>query len=119
MDMFDKLRKAVVAREENDQRDFEEKSKDRLFKVIKKKLETTFIGDIAAIEKSLGKLWGQEYHDDDLTKEEREAKKIWTTLRNNILDRGNAQIRGIKAELEQHTIQWNGYEYNFIVGKGE
>lgn len=113
MDTFDKLKNAVKQRKEQGQKRHEHNSKDRLLRIIKKKLETTFIGDIAAIEESLGYLWGIDFEDKDLTENEEKLKKIWFDLRNNILDRGNAQIRGIKSELEQYTINFDGYNYHF------
>ncbi len=114
-DNFAKIQAAVRQREADGKLRFEEQSKERLFKIIEKKLRTTFIGDIAAIEEQFGTLWGIDYAAKDLTEDERIFKEKWDKLRTNILDRGNAQIRGLKNELEQHTIQWDGYSYDLKI----
>jgi len=112
MDSFNKLRNAVEQRKLDDAKQFREQSKTRLLTILEKKLRTTFIGDIAAIEAKLGFLWGIDYKDADLTDEERKFKILWDELRTNILDRGNAQIRALKEELKQHTVTWDGYNYS-------
>lgn len=112
MDDFNKLRNAVEQRKQGDAKQLREQSKQRLLTILEKKLRTTFIGDIAAIEAKLGFLWGIDYKDADLTEEEKKFKILWNELRINILDRGNASIRALKLELEQHTIVWDGYNYS-------
>lgn len=115
MDSFAKMHAAVRQRDADNQSRFEEQSKERLFKIIEKKLRTTFIGDIAAIENAFGELWGIDFAIKDLTESERIWKERWDVLRTNILDRGNSQIRGIESELRQHTVTWDGYEYQLTI----
>jgi hypothetical protein len=86
--------------------------KQRLETIICKKIETATIGSLAAIEKYLGYLWGTSKN---RTSEELEMFDIWQQLRKEILDNGNNQIRGAKAELENQTIIWNGYQLTLPV----
>ena len=78
-------------------------SKERLRRIIRKKIQTTMIGSLDTLEKHLGFLW----EGDD--KESKEIKEIYNTIRQEILDRGNDQIRNIDTELNQYDIVWLRY----------
>ena len=91
----------------------EQRSKLRLKKDIKKKIETTMIGALASIEKFLGFLWGHD--DSEPTPEQERLKEIYEELRSEILDKGNTQIRNSEAEVESYDVTWNKYHYNIPV----
>ena len=69
-----------------------EVSKDALFKSCKKKVQTTMIGALDAIEKQLGFLWGFDGQD-VLTEEQKQLKEIYDEVRANILEAGTKRVR--------------------------
>src|SRR5688572_14088527 len=75
-----------------------ESSKRQLELIIDKKLQTSFIGAISAIEEEFGALWGDGKR--ELTQEEKKWLDKWNRVRNRILNNGNNQIRGIRNELK-------------------
>jgi len=91
-----------------------EKSKDRLNKNFKKKVQTTMIGALSSIEEHLGFLWGHE-SDDPLSEEQEKMRLVYEELRSDVLDKGNTQIRNIDAELTQYDITWNRYQYQIPI----
>ena len=93
--------------EENKQK-YDESSKEKLGKSIEKKMKTTFIGALSAMEEELGYLWGFNKKE-RLTREEKELKKVWDKIRNRVLNNGNHQCRLLLEELEQYSIRWNRY----------
>ena len=93
---------------------YNEDSKKRLSIILKKKLETSFIGALAAFEKEFGFLWGFE-GDKPLTKQQKEMGAIWDDVRTQVLNNGNNQLRAIQNELSQYTIKWNRYQMTLLV----
>lgn len=83
-------------------------SRDRLNKIVKKKIETTMIGALSSIEKHLGFLWENE-DGSDLTPEQQELFDIYQIVRSEILDKGNGQKRNLDAELSQYDVCWKKY----------
>jgi hypothetical protein len=88
-------------------------SKDRLSKIIKKKIQTTMIGALSTIEEHLGFLW--ESKDGKLTKDQQLMKELYDKIRSEILDRGNAQARNVDAELSQYEVEWLKYSIKIPV----
>lgn len=88
-------------------------SKDRLTTIIEKKMKTVFIGDLSSMEDHLGFLWGQDKDPRDRTKQELEYFKLWKTLRDEILNKGNNQLRGLLLELSEYDVVWNKKNYYF------
>lgn len=86
-------------------------SKDRLSKILKKKVITTMIGSLSSIEKHFGFLW--EGNPEDLTDEQRMMYDLYQKTRQEILDKGNAQAKNVDAELAQYDIKW--LRYNTII----
>lgn len=86
-------------------------SKDRLSKILKKKIQTTMIGSLSTIEEHLGFLW------DGDSKEHAEMRKIYEKIRSEILDKGNNQSRNIDAELSQYEVKWLKYQLQLPVVK--
>jgi hypothetical protein len=99
---------------EENKKSYEQSSKDKLAQSIEKKMKTTFIGALSAMEEELGYLWGHNKNG-KMTSEEREMKKVWDKIRNKVLNNGNHQYRLIEQELEQYSVNWDRYrtEINF------
>ena len=89
-------------------------SKDRLSKIMRKKIETTMIGALSTIEDSFGFLWGKG-QEEPLTEEQEIMKELYQSVRSEILDRGNNQARNIDAELGQYEVEWKKYSMNMPV----
>lgn len=81
------------AREEK----LKEVSKNRLLKIAKKKIQTTMIGALSAIEK---------HFEDLLAKDDPKINHMFEELRSEILDRGNTQIRNLENELNHYDVVW-------------
>jgi hypothetical protein len=80
-------------------------SKERLSKILKKKIQTTMIGALSTIEENLSFLWEQD--NPKFTKQE--MKEVYEKIRSEILDRGNNQARNVDAELSNYDIAWLRY----------
>lgn len=95
-----------------------ERSKTRLKKETRKRIQTTMIGALSSIEKFLGFLWGQGPDEGQiLTKEQMQMKEVFEELRTEILDKGNNQIRNVEAEIENYDVVWNKYHINLPIKK--
>lgn len=88
-------------------------SRDRLSKIIKKKIQTTMIGALSSIEENFGFLWDSK--EGDLTKEQKAMKILYDKVRSEILDRGNTQARNVDAELSQYDVEWLRYSVKIPV----
>ena len=93
---------------------YREKSKDRLNKNCKKKVQTTMIGALSSIEEHFGFLWGHE-SDEPLSEDQEKMRLVYEELRSDVLDKGNTQIRNIDAEFTQYDITWNRYQYQIPI----
>jgi len=93
---------------------YKETSKDRLYKISKKKIETTMIGALSSIEKHFGFLWGHEAQE-DLSPEEQHIKSIYDEVRSEILDKGNNQIRNLESEISQYEVKWLRYHMSLPI----
>lgn len=99
----------------NGKRDIlDERSKNRLKKEIKKKIQTTMIGSLSSIEKYFGFLWGED-SDYELTKDQIRMRDIFEELRTEILDKGNIQLRNADAEIESYDVTWRNYHINLPI----
>jgi hypothetical protein len=88
-------------------------SKERLSKILKKKIQTTMIGALSTIEENLGFLWNSS--DGNLSKEQEVMKTLYNKIRSEILDKGNNQARNIDAELAQYDVEWLRYSMKIPV----
>ena len=86
---------------------FAEESRKRLDKIISTKLNTTFIGALSAFEKAFGFLWGYNKKPNERTEEEQHLQVIWDSVRTEVLNNGNNQLRALRNELQNHNISWN------------
>ena len=105
------LKKSIDLKNIREQRK-KEVSKDELFKICKKKIQTTMIGALSSIEENLGFLWGG---DEGSTKDQQVMKDIYQKIRSEILDKGNNQARNIDAELAQYDVEWLKYSVTIPV----
>lgn len=87
-----------------------EKYKDRLKKILGKKIETTMIFPLGEFERAFGFLWGIGKDENSLTSQEKEFKDKWINCRENILNVGNQQKRNMFSEINMHTVVWNRYQ---------
>lgn len=96
-----------------------ESSRERLLKIVEKKIRTTMIGALAAVEETLGReLWGYGKPDKDCTPDELAWRAFWNErVRPLILNNGNSQLRAMQAELLLYNIMWTGYQNVMTVRK--
>ena len=90
-------------------------SKERLSKILKKKVETTMIGALSSIEEHFSFLWSQGGEN---TPEGKVMYDLFQKVRSEILDKGNTQARNVDAELSQYEIKWLRYNMEIPVNKG-
>ena len=79
-------------------------SRSQLYKMTKKKLETTMIGALSTVEECFGFLWGFNESDMELTPEQKHMHEIFNDARAKILDRGNTQIRNLESDFLSYDI---------------
>tara|TARA_E500000075_G_C6692037_1_gene175744 strand:- start:166 stop:495 length:330 start_codon:yes stop_codon:yes gene_type:complete len=84
-------------------------SKDRLSKILKKKIQTTMIGALSSVEEHFGFLWEGE------GKDKAAMQELYQEIRSEILDKGNNQARNIDAELSQYEVSWLRYQMDMPV----
>lgn len=102
----------VKAKKEHDlvqKEKYKNNSKERLFNIASKKIQTTMIGALETIEKMFGFLW------EDDTKESQMMRESFEKARSEILDRGNNQIRNLQTEMEQYEVEWKRYHITLPV----
>lgn len=88
-------------------------SKDRLSKILKKKVQTTMIGALSSIEEHFSFLWSTE--NPEMTPEQKIMYDTFQKVRSEILDKGNTQARNIDAELAQYDVKWLRYQTNIPI----
>jgi len=88
-------------------------SKERLSKILKKKVQTTMIGALSSIEEHFSFLWSTEKS--EMTPEQKIMYDTFQKVRSEILDKGNTQARNIDAELAQDDVKWLRYQNNIPV----
>lgn len=99
MDGYVELYRQKKQAEEDSKKRYKASSKERLAKIMTTKIKTTMIGALETIEKHFGFLWDQSP----------EMREVYEKARNEILDRGNNQIRNLNTELEQYEVEWLRY----------
>jgi len=127
MDEFARMKQQVEKRVTESQKKYREESKRRLEGIVEKKIRTGFIGAISAVEDFFGFLWG----DDNVALTEDQKKlvellqrqgfdydyfeRLWQNARTQALNNGNNQIRAIRQELNQYTVNWERYQVQLPV----
>jgi len=96
---------------------FREISKRRLIKIINRKFLTAIINSLSEFENVFGKeVWGLGLPNSGLSDSQRANRARWERTRTNILNKGHAQARGVKMELDLHDIEFIGYLLDFKLG---
>lgn len=85
----------------------------------KKRIQTTFIGDLAEFEKGFGFLWGHGKPINKLNNDERYFRELWKEVRKTILDKGNSQITGLEGESQFFTIEPRRFHYDLPIRRRE
>lgn len=85
--------------------------------ILTKRFQTTMIGSLFEFEKAFGYLWGQDKEDKDLTDRELEFLDRWDTVRNQILNNGNNQLRKAISDLTKANGNIR-YNYRFYKERG-
>tara|TARA_Y100000385_G_C13054452_1_gene621286 strand:+ start:400 stop:774 length:375 start_codon:yes stop_codon:yes gene_type:complete len=93
---------------------YKTESKDRLGKILKKKVQTTMIGALSSIEEHFSFLWNTQE-----TPEQKIMYDLFQKVRSEILDKGNTQARNIDSELSQYEVRWQRYNVQIPVVKQE
>jgi len=113
MDEFSKLIKSQSEYKQTRDENYRNSSKERLSKILKKKVETTMIGALSSVEEHLGFLWLNE--EGNHTEQQKQMFDLYQKIRSDILDKGNAQARNIDAELNQYGVKWLRYSVDLPV----
>lgn len=92
---------------------YKEESKQRISKILKKKIETTMIGALSSIEEHFGFLW--EDNDGKMTPDKQIMYDIYQKVRSEILDKGNIQSRNLETEISQYEVKWLRYNMTIPV----
>src|SRR3990167_11036375 len=95
--------------DEKKDKEYKRVSKERLLKICTTKVRTTMIGALESIEKRLAPYYTVE-DGKKPTNEQLELRRLYDEMRQEILDRGNHQIRNIEKEFEQYEIDWKRYK---------
>ena len=93
---------------------YKQDSRDRLGKIVKKKIETTMIGALSSVEEHFGFLWGRN-EAGAKTEEQKVMEELFQQVRSEILDRGNTQSRNIEVELANYDVSWKKYSLKLPV----
>lgn len=116
--MFDKFQRADSLARQEKLRLLQERKrqcKENLTKSVETKIRTTFIGSLDAVEKHLGTLWGYGLPREDLNEAEIQFLSLWQSLRDDILNRGNAQLRAALAELSKYDVDVTRLPYKLEI----
>lgn len=111
--MRQRLRNTVEQRDNINKSKLLKDSKQQLRKIIETKMKTTMIGALAKFEAFFGKQWGHGLDEKDCDEKQLAWYNVWQQCRDEILNNGNAQLRGILAELDLYSIKWEGYKAEF------
>lgn len=89
----------------------EDSSKERLHRIIQKKLMTAGIGAMSRMEKHIGRqLWGHDTPPYERSPAQEEWNEVWQECRTDILNHINGIMRAVDDEFKQYTMMWNRYQ---------
>lgn len=117
MDNFNEIIRQRSKYKESREEKYKYDSKDRLSKILKKKVETTMIGAISSIEDHFSFLWDAK--GSEMTQENRFMFDLFQKVRSEILDKGNSQSRNVDAELAQYEVRWMKYSIDMPIVNNE
>lgn len=84
------------------------RSRESLKKLVAKRIQTTMIGALAAIEEKFKDFWTPK-DGDKMTEEQQSLYNIFQEIRSSILDNGNNQIRLLEKDIEQFDVEARQY----------
>lgn len=116
-DVQEMMRQATLRRHQEEpanQARFQEASRNRLLKILERKLKTSFIGALSRFEDRFGQLWGHGLQDDECSSEQLLWRDTWEQVRTDILNNGNNQLRAVQSELTQYGVTWNRQQTNLL-----
>ena len=87
-------------------------SKERLCRILKKKIQTTMIGALSTVEEHFGFLWDSPEVDQN---QKLAMKELYNKLRSDILDKGNHQARNIDVELSHYDVNLQKHQLNLPI----
>lgn len=108
MDKYDKLIRDQSEYKQKREDKYRQDSRERLSKILKKKVETTMIGALSSLEEHFSFLWNAG--DGSMSPEQRMMHDAFQRVRSEILDKGNTQSRNVDAELAQYEVKWLRYQ---------
>lgn len=76
-------------------------------------INTVMIGALDAFERGFGDLWGHKLKESELTEEQKEKRKIWKDIRNEILGRGEESKKIAHSNVERFNITKKGFYRRF------
>jgi len=80
--------------------------------ILTKRFQTTMIGSLFEFEKAFGYLWGHNKDEDSLSERELDFLELWDSVRNQILNNGNNQLRKAIADLGHGQNIKYSYKFN-------
>lgn len=88
--------------------------KEYIEEMLSKRFQTTMIGSLYQFEEAFGYLWGFDKDDEYLTESEKRFRLKWESVRYNILNNGNHQLRSaIKDMNSRQPEDKQYYQYRF------
>lgn len=108
MDNFDELVRKQSEYKQQREDKYRQDSRERLSKILKKKVETTMIGALSSMEDHFAFLWNSD--EGSMSPEQKIMYDTFQRVRSEILDRGNTQARNVDAELAQYEVKWLRYQ---------
>lgn len=72
--------------------------KHRALTSTSSRMRKIFIGSLVSFENHFGVLWGHGLDDHELTTDQQKFREVWMACREEILDRGNEQVREHEKE---------------------
>jgi hypothetical protein len=92
---------------------YKDKCRDSLCKAFEKKITTTMIGALSAIEEEFGEMWN--HGSTPQTKEQMELRDQYNSLRKRILDLGNSQVKKMKDELFNYDVENRQFHFGLLL----
>lgn len=96
------------------EQEYKKVSRDRLLKICQSKMKTIMIGALASIEAKFKSYWTPE-PGQKISNEQMLLQKLYSEIRQEILDKGNTHIRNLEQEFDQYSIEWKRYNMQLPV----
>lgn len=110
----DRLRRVSQQRKQGEevgnQQRYQNASRVRLTRILRKKGTTAFIGAIARFEQFFGDIWGHGLPEEECTAEQVSWREVWDLCRTEVLNNGNAQLRAMENEVVEYSVNWNRHQ---------